>query len=105
MEVRLQQPRDRKCDAYIIDLDDRYLVRPSVVSLKKHDPFIICNLTNQLAHVDLRNLGGPSFDLQAGQWAAVDLDPNRAPKAYHYEVFVGGRRAHAESDPVIIIDP
>ena len=69
------------------------------MSLKKNDPFIICNLTNQLAHVDLHILGGPSFDLPAGQWVVVDLDPNRVPNVYHYEVFCwraqGSRRVRS----------
>jgi len=105
MEVVAQTARARKCDVCIIELDDRLLVRPGTVILKPADKLIIGNLTDQLAHVDLRNLGGREFDLPAGQVAVEDFGVGRQPKPYTYTVLVGGRKAHGESDPVIIIDP
>jgi hypothetical protein len=100
-----QTARARRCDVCIIELDDRLLVRPGTVILKPADKLIIGNLTDQLARVDLRNLGGREFDLPAGQVAVENFGVDRRPKPYTYKVFVGGRKAHGESDPVIIIDP
>jgi selenophosphate synthetase-related protein len=100
------QDSNRKVDAYVIDIDGKLLVRPSVVVLKQHDEFQLCNLTN---NNDVQVCFGEPAN--AADWLQVDDKKKRGqvmamtPGVYRYHVRVAGRPAHGESDPVIIIDP
>ena len=102
MRVQNQPPKNRKSDAYILDIDDRFIVRPSVAVLKRNDEFEIYNLCGQDAVVTFPDFPGQTLSLHHGEWGTAMVG---GQGVYRYEVKVGGRRAHAESDPVIIIDP
>ena len=102
MRVQSQPPKNRKSDAYILDIDDRFIVRPTVAVLKKNDEFEIYNLSGLQAVVTFPDFPGETLTLQDREWGTATVS-GQGP--YRYEVTVGGRRAHAESDPVIIIDP
>jgi hypothetical protein len=104
-----------RSDAYIVNVDDRFLVRPSPAIPKNKNKFRISNLTRFSAEVEL----GPGLDLEVGEinprpvpaggfaeWSLKDLPE----AAYRYTVVLDLGNgltvaAHGDSDPVIIIDP
>jgi hypothetical protein len=96
----------RNSHAHIIDIDGKLLVRPSVVVLRKNEEFRLCNLTDsndvQVCFED-PNVRPNWFPIEKSRkhGRVMSMDPG----VYRYKVTVGGRPAHGESDPVIIIDP
>lgn len=92
----------------IAGLIDSYKVYPAVTILKKNDSIELVNCTDDDARWDV-----PAGVLQASAVSEpVDRHTSRSktatidgPRAAEYEVHVDGKKAHAHSDPVIIIDP
>jgi hypothetical protein len=101
-----------KYDAYILDIEGKFVVRPSVSPVEggsgKH--FEIRNLTDFDAEVTLDSAvnGSTKTAPAAGGTAKFTINP-RAGGDYPYVVWLdlGGTklRVPGESDPVIIIDP
>ncbi|MFO7694897.1 MAG: hypothetical protein R6V57_17585 [Vicinamibacterales bacterium] len=104
-----------RSDAYIVEVEGRFLVRPSPAIPKNKNEFRISNLTRFEAVVmpekELTLQDGQEVPLRVGsqsygEWNLKDL----LESAYRYtvELIVGPGitvKAHGDSDPVIIIDP
>jgi hypothetical protein len=107
--------KPRRSDAYIVEVDGRFLVRPSPAILRNKNKFLLSNLTPFPAEVALE----PTLDLEAGETNPLTIDPggfwewrlkDLPEGAYRYKVTLDlGNNvkvvAHGDSDPVIIIDP
>jgi hypothetical protein len=102
-----------KYDAYILDVEGKFLVRPAVAALEggSGKRFRIRNLTEYEAEIELDSaLNGTKKTAPAnGGFADFVVNP-RADGAYPYEVWLllaadVKLRVPGESDPVIIIDP
>jgi len=98
-----------KYDAYIIDVEGRFMVRPAVAAVEPNGTFKIRNLTDFPATVTPDTaLNTRPLHIAAGDWDQFHVNP-RADGLYQYEVWlrIGGTdlRVNGESDPVIIIDP
>jgi len=102
-----------KYDAYILDVEGKFLVRPAVAPLEggngKH--FRIRNVTEYDAEITLdSDVNGTTKTAPAnGGFADFVVNP-RGDGAYPYEVWLllapdVKLRVPGESDPVIIIDP
>jgi hypothetical protein len=109
----VEKVKTRQSDAYVIDVDDRLLVRPAVTILKQNNKFQISNLTGYEIDVTI----GSGLSLAPGQTETKriakqkwdDFDTAGAAGCFRYEVRVidgspAGRKAHGDSDPVIIVD-
>lgn len=105
MNQEARKPKLKKSDVYIINVDDRLLVRPAVVVVRGNQTLDICNLTGEQAAVTLTCIDAGTISIAPGDWEEVTVGPQSAAGAHTYGVAVGGRKAHGESDPVIIIDP
>jgi hypothetical protein len=107
MAQQYTKTKGKKSDAYIIDLDGEWRVKPSVSVVKNPDEFDICNLTSTTFIIDVSGPGGgPGFTLGPGDWKSVPLSKERG--VYTYTVTLASdptRKARGDSDPVIIIDP
>jgi hypothetical protein len=102
-----------KYDAYIIEAEGKFLVRPAVAPVEggsgKH--FQIRNLTDFDAAVTLAAaVNGATKTAGAGGGAAKFTINSKADGSFPYEVWLDlgngiKLRVSGESDPVIIIDP
>jgi hypothetical protein len=105
-----------KHQAYIVQVEGQFKVRPAVASLEKrqHKQFSICNVCEWPATVTVDSAmlaPGQSASQNVANGDAVSflLRNRNKSKAFTYEVWVDFGSAkvpvHGESDPVIIIDP
>jgi hypothetical protein len=105
-----------KHQAYIVQVEGQFKVRPAVASLEKgqHRHFSICNVSEWPAKVKVDSAmlapGESALQEVANGYAVSFLLGNRnRSKAFTYEVSVNldgvELPVHGESDPVIIIDP
>jgi hypothetical protein len=98
-----------KHHAYIIEIEGKFLVRPSVATIGKNEELTIRNLTSYPARVENCSLfAAQRTDVSPGSVGTISLaSPSGVDQ---YEVWLQIRtnawvRVHGDSDPVIIIDP
>ena len=98
-----------KFDAYILEVEGRFMVRPAVAAVEQAAVFKIRNLTGFDATVDPDDaVKTGKVQIAAGGWGQFHVNP-AADGVYQYEVWLHlgdtDLRVNGESDPVIIIDP
>ena len=99
-----------KVKVYVYETGDilvKYRVYPAVVLLNTNDKLEVLNTTNGEAKcfVPAKVLDNGDVILTIAKHSRGSKDAKRqGPLASSYEVFVDGEKAHAQSDPVIIID-
>jgi hypothetical protein len=114
MAAQTPNAKQDRSDVHIVEINRRFLVRPSPVVPKNNKKFRISNLTPYPATVTIL----PGLELEAEQGASVPIGSfayedirlgANAERCYTYQVtvHVNGQDwpAEGESDPVIIIDP
>jgi len=114
MAVQALTTKGDRSDAHVVEVERRFLVRPSPVIPKNGKRFRLSNLTPYPVVVEFL----PGLNLEAGQSASVPIAPHayediklgenaEQPHTYRVRVNVNGAEyfAQGDSDPVIIIDP
>ena len=114
MAAQILNTKGDRSDAHIVEVDNRFIVRPSPVVPKNNKKFRISNLTPYQALLTIL----PGLTLDTGQDESVQIGPygyedirlganDERPYRYTVTLDVNGTPspAHGDSDPVIIIDP
>ena len=87
---------------------DEFRVYPPVIVLEKSDDFELVNVSGDVAKLKIRagafDGGAVDQDIPDKKGATKKVLANAEAQAVEYAVFVNGKRAKANSDPVIIID-
>jgi len=101
-----------KVRAYVYKVDgvfgEEYKVFPPVVVLANGDKFQLINTTDKDGEFSIpagpfgAKIDKKKIDKKSG---STDLEAQNGPLGIEYEVKVDGKKATANSDPIIIIDP
>jgi hypothetical protein len=98
-----------KHHAYIIEVEGKFMVRPSVATIKKNEDLTIRNLTSYPARVENCSLfEAQRTDVSPRSVGTIILASTSGVDQYEVWLEIGTDawvRVHGDSDPVIIIDP